>query len=122
MHQYLTPTRLISKVSQPKKVVVVVVLGLVLVVDVLVVVIVVVDPRNLPLKVGKNRVINRQDLIVVVAVLLLLLLIFCVVDSKNLPIKFRQNQVITAEISPTLCFWWVGAGPKSFSCQSQLLS
>ena len=33
-----------------------------------VVVIVVVDPRNLPLKVGQNRVINRQDLVGVVIV------------------------------------------------------
>ena len=46
-------TRLISIESQPKKIVVVVVIGVVVVVvHVVVVVIPVVDPRNLPLKLG----------------------------------------------------------------------
>ena len=53
---------MISIESQPKKVVVVF-LGLIVAFDVVVVVFifvfVVVDPRNLRLKVGQNRVINR---------------------------------------------------------------
>ena len=44
----------------------------VVVVHVFDIVIVVVDPRDLPLKVGPNQVINRQDFVVVVIFLLLI--------------------------------------------------
>ena len=58
---FFTKTRLISVESQPKKivVVVVVVIGVIIVVHIVVVVIPVVDPRNIPLKFGQNKVINR---------------------------------------------------------------
>ena len=66
-------TRLISIESQPKKIVVVVVD----VIGVVVVVIPVVDPRNIPLKFGKNLVINRLDLVNVVVVNVLLGVVDC---------------------------------------------
>ena len=71
-------TRLLSISSQPKKVVAVNVLGLavvVVVVHIFDVFIVVVDPRNLPLKVGQNWVIHSQDLVVVVVDIVVLLLL-----------------------------------------------
>ena len=68
---------------------------IVVVVHVYDVVIVAVDPRNLPLKVCQNRVINRRDLfvdIVVVVVFLFCCVVVVVVGPKNLPLKFGQNR------------------------------
>ena len=47
-------------------------------------------PRNLPLKIGRNRVINRVDLVVVIVAVDLFVV---VVDSKNLPLKFGKNRL-----------------------------
>ena len=67
-------TRLISIESQPKKiaVVVVVVVGVVVVgVHVVVVVIHVVDPRNIPLKFGKIRLLMDEMLLMLLLLVLL---------------------------------------------------
>ena len=51
-----------------------------------------------------------------------LLLLASVQDGpRNLSLKFRQNRASNSSDNAQIEFvWWVGGGPKSFSCQTQL--
>ena len=84
-------TRLSSIVSQPIKVVVDVVVDVDVVVVFIVVVVVmaVVDPRNLPLKSGQNRVSNSGDFaVIVVDDDVVVVVVVVVVDLRNITLTF----------------------------------
>ena len=52
-----------------------------------------VDPRNLPLKFGQNRVSDSCDVVVVVFLLLVFFYVFLVDDPRNQSSKFVLNLV-----------------------------